>query len=74
MRAMITPSASNRCAGCGGELRLKGVRSAEFAPHLLEQILACGQCGHEDSSLVEQDRYSGVLTPPGAMASLRRGL
>ena len=75
MRAMITPSASNCCVSCGGELRLKGVQSAEFAPHLLEQILACAQCGQELSSLVEQDRYSGIPTmPPAATTSVSRGI
>lgn len=74
MRAMITPSALNRCAACGGELRLKGVRSAAFAPHLLEQVLACVQCGDELAALVEQDRYSGLPAPKsGAPTFLRRG-
>jgi hypothetical protein len=55
MRTLVEPPPSSRCDLCGGELRLKLIEPANGRPDLEEEILACVNCGQEQSNIVKHD-------------------
>ena len=58
MRTLIQPPPSLHCDLCGGELRLKLVKSADSTFDLENEIFVCANCGHEQSYTVSHNHYT----------------
>jgi uncharacterized protein with PIN domain len=55
MRTITQPPPSSRCDQCGGELRLKLIEADNRELDLENEILACANCGREQSLTVTHD-------------------